>query len=73
MTTNLTGTPANFDQLRFRIKDDGTARAITWGAKFASRGATLPPTTVAGKVINVRFEWNSVTSTWDCLNVTTES
>lgn len=30
MTTNLSGTPSNFDKLIIRIKDNGTARAITW-------------------------------------------
>ena len=30
MTTNLTGTPTNFQKLIIRIKDNGTARAITW-------------------------------------------
>lgn len=73
MTTNLTGTPSNFDSLVFRIKDDGSARAITWGASFASRGATLPTTTTAGKVTYVGFFYNSVTSTWDCTAVVTEA
>ncbi len=73
MTTNLTGTPANFDRLIYRIKDDGTGRGITWGASFASRGATLPTTTVANKVLAVVFWWNSVTSTWDCMATATEA
>lgn len=73
MTTNLSGTPANFDMLFFRIKDDGTARAIAWGASFASRGATLPTTTVLGKVLYVLFAWNSVASTWDCISTTSET
>lgn len=30
MTTNLSGTPTNFQKLIIRIKDNGTARAITW-------------------------------------------
>lgn len=67
MTTNLSGTPSDFDQLEYRIKDDGTARAITWGASFASRAATLPTTTVLGKVLTVMFEWDSVTSKWCCM------
>jgi hypothetical protein len=73
MTTNLSGTPANFDMLMIRIKDDGTARAITWGASFAARGADLPTTTVATKVTHALFIWNAVTSTWDCLSTATES
>lgn len=73
MTSNLTGTPSNFDMLFFRIKDDGTARAITWGASFASRGATLPTTTTISKVLYALFVWNSVASTWDCVSTAEES
>lgn len=67
MTTNLSGTPVNGQKLIIRIKDNGTARAITWGASFASRGATLPTTTVLGKYQYNGFLWNSTTSTWDCV------
>lgn len=65
MTTNLSGTPVNGQKLIIRIKDDGTARAITWGASFASRGATLPTTTVLGKYQYNGFIYNSTASVWD--------
>lgn len=67
MTTNLSGTPNNFDTLVFRIKDDGTARAITWGASFAAYGVALPTTTVISKVLTVGFIWDSVASKWGCV------
>ncbi len=73
MTTNLSGTPVNGQKLIIRIKDDGTARAITHGASFASRGATLLTTTTLGKYSYEGFIWNSTTSTWDCVAVVTES
>lgn len=73
MTTNLSGSPNNFQRLIYRIKDDGTARAITWGATFVSRGATLPTTTVAGKLLTVGFLWNSVTGTYGCVAVAQEA
>lgn len=73
MTSSLSGTPANFDMLMYRIKDDGTARAISWGASFASRGSALPTTTVISKVLYVLFVWNSVTSTWDCISTAQEA
>lgn len=73
MTTNLSGTPTGFQKLVVRIKDDGTARGITWGASFASRGATLPTTTTLGKYTYVGFIWNSTASTWDCVAVVTET
>jgi hypothetical protein len=66
-TTNLTGTPTTGQKLMIRIKDDGTARTIAWGASFASRGVTLPTTTVISKYLYVGFVWNEVTSTWDCI------
>jgi len=37
MTTNLSGTPTNFQSLIIRIKDNGTARAITWGDSFEAK------------------------------------
>jgi len=72
MTTNLSGTPNNGEMLLFRIKDDGTARAITWGASFEAMGSTLPTTTVLSKILHVLFIWNSVTSKWGCLSTAQE-
>jgi len=67
MTTNLTGTPNNFDNLLFRIKDNGVARTISWGAKFAQKGINLPTTTVASKILTVGFQYDTVTATWGCI------
>lgn len=72
-TTNLSGTPTAGQKLIIRIKDDGTARAITWGASFASRGATLPSTTVISKTLYVGLIWNEVASTWDCVAAASET
>lgn len=68
MTSGLTGTPTDFDKLIFRIKDNGTNRAITWGAKFEPRGVALPTTTAAGKVLRVTFEYDTVSAKWGCIN-----
>lgn len=67
MTTNLTGTPNNGDRLLFRIKDNGTARAITWGASFVAEGVALPTTTVISKVLTVGFIYDSVKAAWGCV------
>lgn len=72
MTTNLTGTPVNFDMLLIRLKDDGTLRGITWGASFASSQATLPTTTVASKVTTVGLIWDSVKAKWICIAIDQE-
>ena len=67
MTTNLSGTPTNFQTLVIRIKDDGTARAITWGAKFVAKGVALPTTTVISKLLTVGFIYDTVLATWGCV------
>lgn len=67
MTTNLTGTPSNFDKLIIRIKDDGSARAITWGTGFEAKGVALPTTTTISKVLTVGFLYDTVTSKWGCV------
>lgn len=73
MTTNLSGTPTNGQALKIRILDNGSARAIAWGASFASRGATLPTTTKASKYLYVGLIYNSTASIWDCIAVSEES
>lgn len=73
MTSGLTGTPTTGQKLLIRIKDNATARAITWGASFVSRGATLPTTTVLSKTHYVGLVWNEVASVWDCVAATVEA
>jgi|GEM_PF-5716306 len=72
MTSGLSGTPTGGQKLIIRIKDDGTPRAIAWGASFVARGGTLPVTTVAGKYVYVGLIWNEV-GTWDCVAVSQEA
>ena len=67
MTTNLTGTPTNFQTLIFRILDNATGRAITWGAKFEDRGVALPTTTTSSKLLTVGFIYDTVDSIWGCV------
>lgn len=67
MSASLSGTPTNFQKLIIRIKDDGTARAITWGASFEAKGVVLPTTTVISKVLTVGFIYDSVSLKWGCV------
>jgi hypothetical protein len=63
-----TGTPTEGQRLMVRIKDNGTARAITWGASFVSSGvAILPTTTVASKTHHVGFIYDTVVAKWVCI------
>lgn len=63
MTTNLTGTPADGDELNIAIT--GTAaRTIAWGAKFEASTVALPTTTVTTNRLDCKFIWNAATSKW---------
>ncbi len=67
MTTNLTGTPVQGQMLMVQITDNGTPRAITWGASFAATTVALPTTTVTSTLLRVLFQRGA--STWDCIAV----
>lgn len=56
---NVEGTPVDFQKLIFRIKDDGTGRAITWGAEYVAGGVALPTTTTAGKILHLGFMYDT--------------
>ena len=68
MTSGLTGTPVDGQKLLLRIKDNGAARAITWGASFmASGGTPLPTTTVINKTHLIGFIYDSSVAKWVCV------
>ena len=69
MTTNLSGTPDDFDALIIRIRDDGTPRTIAWGLMFSDGAASLPVLTVANKYVVVFLMWNNFVNTWSCTGV----
>lgn len=71
-----TGSPVEGQALMIRIKDNGTARAITWTSGtggYRAIGVTLPTTTVAGKTTYIGLIYNSDDSRWDAIGVTTEA
>lgn len=69
-TTNLSGTPVNGDTLILDITDNGTGRALTFGASFEASGTVaLPTTTVASTKLTIGFRWNIATSKWTCVAV----
>ncbi|MCK9320103.1 hypothetical protein, partial [Methanoculleus sp.] len=61
------------DSLLIRIKDNGTARALSWNAIYRVIGTTLPTTTVANKTIYIGCKYNSGASKWDVLAVGQEA
>lgn len=60
-----TGTPTAGQKLIIRIKDNGTARALSWNAIYRAMGTALPSTTVLSKTLYLGFIYNSTDSKWD--------
>ena len=67
------GTPVEGQKLIIRIKDDGSARAITFNAIFRAIGITLPTTTVASKITYLGLVYNSTDTKWDVIATKTEA
>ncbi len=68
-----TNAPAQGKPLLLRMKDNGTARAITWNAAFHPIGLTLPTTTVISKLLYLRMYYNSTSTQWDVVGVAQEA
>jgi len=66
---NPTGTFVEGQSLMIRIKDNGTARAITFGADYRAIGITLPTTTVISKTMYLGIIYNSTDAKWDILGL----
>lgn len=69
---NPSGSPKNGDILIIRIKDDGTSRAISYGGNYENISglANLTATTV-GKWSVIGVMYNSTTSKWQIVSITT--
>jgi len=64
------GTPTQGQTLLIRIKDNGTARGITWNGIFRDgTDIAKPTTTVISKTLYVGFVYNSTDSKWDLIFV----
>lgn len=69
---NPTGTPVDGKNLVIRIKDNGTARAITYDTQYRAIGVTLPTTTVINKTIYLGLVYNLTDTKWDVVGVSIE-
>ena len=70
------GTPVNGQKLILRLKDNGTARALTWttsSGAYRAVGTTLPTTTVLSKVTYIGCVYNSQDTFWDVVAVATQA
>jgi hypothetical protein len=68
-----TGTPVDGNKLIFRIRDNGTARALTWNATYTVVGVSLPTTTVVNKILYVGCIYNAADIQWDVIAVTIQA
>jgi hypothetical protein len=71
------GTGATTGQkLLIRLKDNGTARGITWttsSGAYRAIGITLPTTTVISKVTYVGLVYNGTDLFWDAVATVTQA
>jgi len=74
MTINSpSGTPVQGQKLIIRIKDNATARTLTWNGIFRAVGAELPTTTTISKYIYVGCIYNSTDTKWDVVAAAEEA
>lgn len=60
LSTGLAGTPADAQTLVLRVKDNGTSRALAYGAKFANSDTVAAPTaTTVGKTHELCWRYNA--------------
>jgi hypothetical protein len=69
---NPTGSWSQMQGYVIRIKDNGTARAISFGTQYRAFGAALPTTTVLGKTTYIGLIYNTTDTKFDVVNVRTE-
>jgi hypothetical protein len=64
---NPTGTFTEGQALMIRIKDNATARTITFDTNYRAIGVTLPTTTVISKTLYLGIIYNSTDAKWDII------
>jgi hypothetical protein len=70
---NPSGTAVPGWGIAIRIKDNGTARTISYGTQYRAIGVTLPTTTVIGKTLYLGCVWNADDTKLDVLAVAQEA
>lgn len=69
---NPTGTAIDGWGMVIRLKDNGTARALTYDTQYRAVGVTLPTTTVANKTLYIGMIYNATDTKWDILAIQQE-
>lgn len=70
---NPTGTAVDGWGISIRIKDNGTARSISYGTQYRALGVTLPTTTVISKTLYLGMIFNNADTKWDVVAVAQEA
>ena len=70
---NPTGTFTEGQDFLIRIKDDGTARAITFDTKYRAIGVTLPTTTTISKTMYLGVIYNATDDKFDVVATPTQA
>lgn len=70
---NPTGTAVDGWGMTIRIKDNATARAISYGTQYRALGVTLPVTTVISKTLYLGMVFNAADTKWDVVAVAQEA
>jgi hypothetical protein len=70
---NPTGTMVQGQALMIRIKDNATARTITFGTNYRAIGITLPTTTVISKTLYLGCIWNDTDTKFDVVGLNQEA
>lgn len=70
---NPSGTPQHGEKIIIRIKDNWTARALTYDTQYRAVWVTLPTTTVISKTLYLGGVWNTTDTKLDIIAVSQEA
>lgn len=70
---NPTGTAVDGWGIAIRIKDNGTARSLSFGTQYRALGVALPTTTVISKTLYLGMAFNNADTKWDVVAVAQEA
>ena len=70
---NPAGSPSQGQKLIIRLKDNGTARGISYGTQYRAMGNALPTTTVSSKTTYFGLIFNSSDTKWDLVALAQEA
>lgn len=70
---NPSGSPQHWEKIIIRVKDNWTARALTYDTQYRAVWVTLPTTTVISKTVYLGGIWNTTDTKLDIIAVAQET